>query len=96
MYIMLATSQEKRGDHFYGLREAKPDLIGFCLFDRIDSELHNQPELIEYSWQRSEIENYIVPNKQVLINWARGEIIMFCESLAEQITKFENALATPW
>ena len=64
---------EKAREHFYGLREAKPDLVGFCLFDRIDSKLHKHPELIEYAWQRREIENYIVFNKQVLIDWARAD-----------------------
>lgn len=27
--------------HFYGLREAKPDLVGFSLFDRIESKLRH-------------------------------------------------------
>ena len=59
--------------HFYGLREAKPDLRGFCLFDRIPDELQTRPELIEYAWQKREIENYIVSNKQVLIDWLHAE-----------------------
>ena len=87
--------------HFYGLREAKSDLVGFCLFDRIDGELHSQTELREYAWQRREIENYIVCTKQVLIDWGHDEIGVFSISLEEQITKFESALATlgkesPW
>ena len=35
----------KARQHFYGLREAKPNLVGFCLFDRITSELHTHLEL---------------------------------------------------
>ncbi|MYA57361.1 AAA family ATPase [Candidatus Poribacteria bacterium] len=47
-YIHYVGNQpEKAREHFYGLREAKPDLVGFCLFDRIDGELHRQPELVE-------------------------------------------------
>ncbi len=46
-------------DHFYGLREAKPDLVGFALFDRIEGEIRNAPELPEYRWKRREIENYL-------------------------------------
>jgi hypothetical protein len=46
-------------DHFYGLQEAKANLIGFSLFDRIDQPLQNRDELVEYSWRRREIENYI-------------------------------------
>ena len=80
--------------HFYGLREAKPDLVGFCLFDRIPDELQTRPELIEYAWQRREIENYIVSDKQVLIDWGNAKVPLFSRSLEEQITKFENALAT--
>ena len=33
----------KAREHFYGLREAKTDLVGFCLFDRIESELQTNP-----------------------------------------------------
>ena len=80
--------------HFYGLCEAKPDLVGFCLFDHIDSELHADPRLKEYAWERREIENYIVSNKQVLIDWGNAEMALFSRSLEEQITKFESALAT--
>ena len=60
--------------HFYAMQEAKRDLVGFCLFDRISNELDTQPALKEYAWQRREIENYIVFGKQVLIDWARNEI----------------------
>ena len=63
----------KARDHFYGLREAKPDLVGFCLFDRIPDELQTRPELMEYAWQRREIENYIVSSKQVLIDWLHAK-----------------------
>lgn len=102
---------EKAREHFYGLREAKPDLVGFCLFDRIDSELHKQPELVEYKWQRREIENYIVPNRQVLIDWARTEAeeqtqgglfsTPWVSTIEQTITEIENAFVTlgkgtPW
>ena len=60
--------------HFYGLLEAKPDLVGFCLFDRIDTKLRTRPELLEYAWEHREIENYIIPNQQVLLNWADNEL----------------------
>ena len=63
----------KAREHFYGLREAKPDLVGFCLYDRIPDELQKRPELMEYAWQKREIENYIVPSKQVLIDWLHAK-----------------------
>ena len=97
--------------HFYGLREAKPDLVGFCLFDRISDQLQTPPELIEYAWQRREIENYIVSSRQVLIDWASAEAeeqvggplfsSLWVSTIEERITEIENARATlrqesPW
>src|SRR5271157_5988486 len=56
----------KARDHFRGLREAKPDLVGFLLCDRIDAPLRPTPELDEYMWQRREIENYLCQPETLL------------------------------
>lgn len=56
----------KARDHFYGLREAKSDLIGFALFDRIESTLQDNPELMERMWSRREIENYLCQPETLL------------------------------
>ena len=97
--------------HFYGLREAKPDLVGFCLFDRISDQLQTPPELIEYAWQKRELENYIVFSRQVLVDWARAEAEEriggplfsgpWVSTMEERITEIESARATlrqesPW
>ena len=111
-YVYYVGNQPREArKHFYGLREAKPDLVGFSLFDRIDGKLRSRPELTEYAWQCREIENYIVSNKQVLINWARNEAAEHiggilspedCVSMMEvRITEIENARETlgqesPW
>jgi len=58
-YLGSNKPQEAR-DHFYGLCEAKKDLIGFALFDRLDKELHVGTALTERMWARREIENYLV------------------------------------
>lgn len=50
--------QEAR-DHFQGLREAKPNLVGFALFDRLDKELHTGSLLVERMWSCREIENLL-------------------------------------
>ena len=101
----------KAREHFYGLREAKPDLLGFCLFDYISEELQKHAELVEYAWERREIENYIVFNKQVLIDWAHAEAEERTEgplfstpwmlTIEQTIVDIEKALATlgqesPW
>ena len=98
--------QEAR-KHFYGLREAKTDLVGFCLFDRIESELQTNPEFREYQWKRREIENYIVCQKEILIDWAQaeaerwGEASQLVSTMEEAIAEIEKALETlgkgsPW
>lgn len=47
-------------DHFQGLREAKPDLVGIAVFDRLDRELQVGSQLTERMWRQREIENYLV------------------------------------
>jgi len=53
-------------DHFRGLREAKPDLVGFTLCDRISLTLQPTPELREHMWTRREIENYLCQRETLL------------------------------
>ena len=101
----------KAREHFYGMQEAKKDLVGFCLFDHISDKLHTHPELIEYAWDQREIENYIISSKQVLIDRARDEAaehaggILSSEDcisiMEERITEIEKARETlgqesPW
>jgi hypothetical protein len=49
----------KAKDHFFGLREAKPDLVGVAIFDSIAQELDVHGPLFEVMWHRREIENYL-------------------------------------
>jgi len=58
--------------HFFGLREAKTDLAGVALFDRLDAELVSGTPLAETMWRRREIENYFC-TEDVLMAYARGE-----------------------
>ena len=101
---------QKAREHFYGLREAKPNLVGFCLFDRMDYGLQDRPELREYMWTRREIENYLC-GKDVLIRWAEVEEAqrsigplfsnLWSPAMEETIAEVEHALKTlgkgsPW
>ena len=45
--------------HYYGLREALPDLKAVALFDRLDSPRPGDPNLNLLYWRRREIENYL-------------------------------------
>jgi ABC-type taurine transport system ATPase subunit len=59
-FVHYIQNQPQRArEHFYGLREAKVDLLGFMLCDRLDRALQPTAELREQMWQRREIENYL-------------------------------------
>ena len=110
-FVMYVDNQPgKAREHFYGLREAKQDLMGFALFDQIDQELQDRPELREYMWKQREIENYLC-EKEVLMAWAEdmGEqrevgalfASVWKVKMEETITEIEQALKTlgkgsPW
>lgn len=55
----VANQPSKAKDHFYGLREAKPDLVGIALFDSIPLDPGQTAALYELKWARREIENYL-------------------------------------
>jgi len=45
--------------HFYGLREAVPNLKGVAIFDRLKAELPPDLGAEGFMWRRREIENYL-------------------------------------
>ena len=57
--------------HFFGLRAAKRDLVGFALFDRLAKPVEEKPSLKQHVWQRREIENYLC-RPDVLLRWAEA------------------------
>jgi hypothetical protein len=59
-------------EHFFGIQEAKPDLVGFALFDRLDKPLAIGTPLTETMWQKREIENYLCM-ESVLLAYARHD-----------------------
>ncbi len=64
---------QKARDHFYGLREAKSNLVGVALFDRLEKELQSGAALTEMMWQKREVENYVC-TKEVLLEYARHDL----------------------
>jgi ABC-type lipoprotein export system ATPase subunit len=71
-YVATNLPQRAR-DHFYGLREAKSDLVGIAIFDRVDKELQMGTALTELMWKRREIENYFC-SEGVLLAYARYDL----------------------
>ena len=88
-YLSTNIPQRAR-DHFYGLREAKPNLPGLALFDRLDKELATGTPLVETMWHRREIENYFC-TKEVLMAYALGEVPDDLFSLAQR-TRRDQAM----
>jgi hypothetical protein len=98
-------------DHFHGLREAKPDLVGIAIFDRIERSLHSDSGLTETMWRRREIENYLC-REDVLLAYARqqdaaddlfsrAEAARREDAMKQTIAEIAGALATlgqpsPW
>ena len=58
--------------HFHGLREAKRDLRGVALFDRLEEPLPDDLGAVGLMWRRCEIENYVC-QPEVLLRYARHE-----------------------
>jgi energy-coupling factor transporter ATP-binding protein EcfA2 len=56
----------KARDHFFGLREAKRDLAGIAVLDRIDMTIQESAPLVLRTWKRREIENYLTSEKALL------------------------------
>jgi hypothetical protein len=51
--------------HFFGLREAKSDLVGIAIFDS-DQVPKDHPGLRELAWTRREIENYLCQSETLV------------------------------
>jgi len=72
VYYLTTNLPNRAREHFFGLQEAKPDLVGFALFDRIDKPLASGTPLTETMWQKREIENYLC-QESVLLAYARHD-----------------------
>lgn len=82
---------ERAREHFFGLREAKNDLVGFALFDRLNAELQSARGLTEAMWRRREIENYFCM-EEVLLAYAHYDLPDDLFGLAERALR-EEAMA---
>lgn len=62
----------KAQEHFHGLREAKPDLVGMAIYDRLERGVLSDPLLRQYAWRKRELENYLCQH-ETLLAYARSE-----------------------
>jgi predicted ATPase len=107
-YVETNLPQRAR-DHFFGLKEAKNNLVGVAIFDRLSTELQSVSGLTETMWRRREIENYFCM-EEVLMAFARhdlpddlfgrAESQMREEKMAESIAEVSKLLEidelNPW
>jgi energy-coupling factor transporter ATP-binding protein EcfA2 len=96
-------------EHFHGLREAKPDLVGIAIYDRLDTSPPSDSYLYQRTWTKRELENYLC-QKETLLQFAEQEGIKqhgplfgpsWKRAMEESIEEIEKALITlnkpsPW
>lgn len=58
--------------HFYGLCEAKNDLLGIGIYDNLGKDLKKHDNLVQLMWRKNEIENYLC-TKTTLLDYARND-----------------------
>lgn len=103
---------QKARDLFFGIREAKADMVGIALFDRLERDIQAHDELVELMWKKREIENYFC-KRDVLLKFAEktagidgplfehGLKSKRIQVMDEEITKLTKALElfgkkSPW
>jgi hypothetical protein len=95
-------------EHFHALREAKRDLVGIAIYDRLEANLPDDPGLVQKMWKRRELENYLC-QRETLLAFAedqgrkqQGELYgaAWRKAMEEAIRQVEDALRTlgkdPW
>ena len=86
--------------HFYGLKEACPELRGYALFDHLNLPDGGSDVLAEHSWEKREIENYLY-SRDSLMRWVQDELQLFAHIMGDAISEVENARrvlgqSSPW
>ncbi len=65
----------KAADHFYGIREAKPDLVGLAIYDSIGQNFSEAGQLIQLEWRQREIENYLCSRETLMAFASKAEAL---------------------
>ncbi len=73
LHAVTTNLPQKARDHFFGLREATPNLEGVAILDRLDRELSAGSPLTELMWKLREIENYFC-TREVLLAFAQKDV----------------------
>ncbi|MDX1919733.1 MAG: AAA family ATPase [Candidatus Caenarcaniphilales bacterium] len=101
VFVKYVSNQpSKAQEHFYGLKEAKDNLLGVALFDNLNAILQNNDFYQETQWNKKEIENYLC-TKQVLQKWATKKYPHHFQVMTTCIEDLEKSFETlrkpsPW
>lgn len=105
----VANQPRKAQEHFHGLREAKKDLLGIAIYDRLEQDPPSDRYLRQECWRRRELESYLC-TRETLLAYAQargseqqGELfgVGWREAMSASIDQVEKALETlrrpsPW
>lgn len=105
----VANQPRKAQEHFSALREAKSDLVGLAIYDRLHQPPPNDPNLVQAMWRRRELGNYLC-QQQTLLAYAeaqgriqQGELFgaAWRDAMEAAVSDIEQALRTlgspsPW
>lgn len=109
-FVHYVQNQPKKAqEHFFGLREARQDLQGFALFDRLQLPMESRQTPEQWMWRRREIENYLC-HRETLLAWAKAEAErnlgplfggQWLDEMEEAISQIQAAMETlgkgsPW
>lgn len=108
-FVQYVFNQPKKAqEHFYALREAKADLVGIAIYDRLSTPPPEDPNLVQRMWMRRELENYLC-QRETLLAYAEEEggnhegpifATRWRDTMSQAIAEVENALRTldkdPW
>lgn len=75
----------KAREHFHALREAKPDLVGIAIYDRLEAGPPDDPYLVQRMWKQRELENYLCQ---------RETLLRFAEEQGRR--EYRDLFASPW
>ncbi len=107
-FVRYVGNQPKEAQkHYYGLREALPELRGVTLFDRLGGAVREDGPLRRLVWARREIENYFctqaaleayalasAPEDQPMPLFTKAEADKRLQAMHEAVTEVRKAMKT--
>lgn len=104
----VANHPPKAQKHFHALYEAKHDIVGIAIYDRLDADPPSDPMLVQRMWRRRELENYLC-QRETLLAFAEDQgrkqqgdlfVSVWRTAMEEVVRQVEDDLRTsgrdPW